>query len=436
MSFKTTAKQLREIVELQRGNTYKSRLKGQPGPMLLGLASIRRNGGFRDDNLTTYGGDSPESLLLRPGDLFVSLKDVTQAADLLGSVALVPDHIKLGRLTQDTVKLIFKSNEFDPSFVYWILRTPQYRSYCRSHSTGTTNLGLSREDFLSFQIPPQSESRLAIVEILNLLEDKIELNRRMNETLESMARALFKSWFVDFDPVRAKMDGRQPPGLSAEVAALFPDKLVHVDGELVPEGWGRVPLGELAELLSGGTPRKGTAAYWDGDVPWISPKSMNEIHVYDSDEHVTSAAIGNGTRLVPRGSVLVMVRGMGLHKGVRISQTQRDVTFNQDVKALVPRDISGTLLLYALLGSSAILFSKVQASGHGTGVLPTDILQSLEFIFPNRFTLSRLSPTFENTNSQIAANSRESITLSQIRDTLLPRLLSGDLRFGESLQAT
>lgn len=95
-----------EVVSLVRGTTYKSTLLEQPGPVLLGLASIQRNGGFRDDSLKTYGGESKPHQLLVPGDLFVSLKDVTQSADLLGAVARVPASIASGRLTQDTVKLV------------------------------------------------------------------------------------------------------------------------------------------------------------------------------------------------------------------------------------------------------------------------------------------------------------------------------------------
>src|SRR5438046_714898 len=147
---------LGDFVTLQRGTTYKSALLGQPGPVLLGLASIQRNGGFRNDNLKTYGGDSPDKLLLRPGDIYVSLKDVTQSADLLGAIARVPPHIQTGRVTQDTVKLTFVRKDVPSRYVYWLLRTPAYREYCRAHAIGTTNLSISREDFLAFPIPPPS----------------------------------------------------------------------------------------------------------------------------------------------------------------------------------------------------------------------------------------------------------------------------------------
>jgi restriction endonuclease S subunit len=140
-------------VSLQRGTTYKSKLKGFPGPYLLGLGAIQRNGGFKEGKLMTYGGESPAKITIGPGDIFVSLKDLTQAADLLGSVARIPPHIPSGRLTQDTVALVFDKEPISKDYLYNALLTPRYRDYCRNYSTGTTNLGLAREDFFSYPVP-------------------------------------------------------------------------------------------------------------------------------------------------------------------------------------------------------------------------------------------------------------------------------------------
>ncbi len=123
---------------------------------------------------------------------------------------------------------------------------------------------------------------------------------------------------------------------------------------------------------------------------------------------------------------------MGLHQGVRISQAQRDVTFNQDVKAFVPKWGDGTYLLFALLDASPYLFSKVQASGHGTGVLPTDVLEGLSFAAPTTPTCDKLTEPLANLNSKIAANIGQSDTLVTLRDTLLPKLISGELRVKEA----
>ncbi|MDV6033168.1 MAG: hypothetical protein F9B45_24390 [Phycisphaera sp. RhM] len=175
---------LGDHVELQRGKTYKSKLKGTPGPYLLGLGTIERNGGFRAEKLVTYGGDNPQNLLLYPGDLYVSLKDVTQSADLLGSVARVPNSIEVGRLTQDTVKLVFNANAPSRSIVYRTLLTPAYREYCRSCATGTTNLGLAREDFLSYPlIVPPEEIENAFDDTMCQIEGQIDMNERESSSL-------------------------------------------------------------------------------------------------------------------------------------------------------------------------------------------------------------------------------------------------------------
>ena len=257
---------------LQRGTTYKSSMLGKPGPVLLGLATIQRNGGFRSDSLRTYGGESPGNLLVHPGEFYVSLKDVTQSADLLGAVARLPIGYDPGRLTQDTVKLKPQSRDVPIDYIYWLLRTPQYRQYCRAHATGTTNLGLPREDFLAFPVPEQTPICRQVVEVLTALDDKIELIRRMNETLEAMARALFKDWFVDFGPVRAKAESRDT-GLPRPFADLIPARLVHTNIGEIPEGW---PVETLADHLEAvkGVSYKGSGL-GDGGVPL---HNLNSIH--------------------------------------------------------------------------------------------------------------------------------------------------------------
>ncbi len=184
-----------DFVTLRRGTTYRGMLVGKPGPALLGLGSIVPGGGFRDD-YQTYGGECPRELMLFPGDLFVSLKGATKDGEMIGSVARVPSTVRSGRLTQDTVRLVFAKRhpEFE-RYLYWLLRTPHYRGYCAGRATGSAVVALSRDDFLAYPVPPLTVARQSIVEALENVEDTINLNRRMNDTLEAMARTLFKSWF-------------------------------------------------------------------------------------------------------------------------------------------------------------------------------------------------------------------------------------------------
>ncbi len=219
---------LGDYVSLQRGTTYKSALLDRPGPLLLGLASIARNGGFRRDGLRTYGGESPEKLLLRPGSLYVSLKDVTQSADLLGAVARVPRDVPLGRLTQDSVRLDVDGDALFLDYLYWLLRTPHYRSYCRARATGTTNLGLPRIDFLSYEVPPLTTDRKLLVQAYEALDSKLENNRCLAQALEEIAATLFKAHFVDFVDYH---------------------DLVDSDLGAIPRGWRVVTLGDVAMEL-------------------------------------------------------------------------------------------------------------------------------------------------------------------------------------------
>jgi type I restriction enzyme, S subunit len=249
----------------------------------------------------------------------------------------------------------------------------------------------------------------------------------MNGTLEAMARALFKSWFVDFDPVRAKVEFRDSC-LPKPPSSCFPDSFDESESGEIPNRWRRARISEWATALSGGTPSKSDPKLWDGVIPWISPKVMNDIHADDADEYVSQRAIDSGARLAPSGSTLVMVRGMGLHQQVRVSQARRQVSFNQDVKALVPTRIEASLLLFALLDAQQELLGRVESSGHGTGKLPSDVLLDHPITLPGLSVQRELASVFDSLNSRIASARDQSRTLSALRDVLLPKLISGDLR--------
>ena len=174
---------LGDICKLVRGNTYKSSLLSETeGPVLLGLGSIEKDGGFKRGSWKHYPGESDKRILLHPGDLYVSLKDLTQACNLLGAISRVPDDLVEGRLTQDTVKLELDSSisQEDKLYVYWSLRTPQYRQYCKARGTGTTNMSLSRADFLDWEVPPVSPIRSSLVSLFELIDAKIEANAKLN----------------------------------------------------------------------------------------------------------------------------------------------------------------------------------------------------------------------------------------------------------------
>lgn len=428
---------LGDYFELQRGTTYKSAMLGQSGPVLLGLGSIARNGGFKGDNLKTYGGPCDPRHLLTPGEIYVSLKDVTQSADLLGAVARVPSYIPLGRLTQDTVKLVFKQDDAPRTYLYWLLQTPQYRGYCRAHSTGTTNLGLARDDFLNFEVPPLTRERQWIVDLVQNIEDKIELNRRMNETLEGMAQAIFRDWFVDFGPTRRKVPGEAGPveimgGLTpdparaAELAALFPAAFGD-DG--LPMGWAYLEIGDLVKPQGGSTPSTNDASLWSPGIhQWATPKdlsNMSDLALFETGRQISDAGLAKITSgLLPVGSVLLSSRApIGY---LAIAQTP--VAINQGFIGLVPTAEFGSPYLYCWCKAN---MDKIVANANGstfqeiskknfrpiTSAVPADRRIVAEF---GQLT----EPLFE----RLIAAARENRTLAETRDYLLPRLMSGEVR--------
>ena len=203
----------------------------------------------------------------------------------------------------------FHGNE--PRFVYYFFRWMAPR--IATMDVGSANPTLNRNHVHPIEIrwPPYSEQQ-SIAYVLGSLDDKIELNRRMNETLEAMARALFKSWFVDFAPVRAKSTGRDT-GLPTSFANLFPSEFETCELGEIPKGWSVGTMLSKAQLLSGGTPKTERQEYWDGDIPWASAKDVSqcsERFLIATERTITDNGLEeSATQLIPALSTVVVARG-------------------------------------------------------------------------------------------------------------------------------
>lgn len=407
---------LGDYFALQRGTTYKSALLGLPGPILLGLATIQRNGGFRADSLRTYGGSARERLLVQPGDLYVSLKDVTQAADLLGAVARLPARYGAGRLTQDTVRLDPKG-DVPIEYLYWLMRTPAYRSYCRSRATGTTNLGLARDDFLAFPAPEPTHAQLRIVQVLSALEDKIELNRRMTEALEGMARALFRSWFVDFDPVPAKAEGRNP-AVAEPIADQFPPTFEDPQVGLVPQGWRLGRLGDEFSVTMGQSPPGDTYNEVGEGMPFY--QGRRDFGFRFPTRRVYCVA---PTRVARTGDTLVSVRApVG-----DINMAAEDCAIGRGVAAVRHR-LGVRSYTYQSMASLASAFDHYEGEGTVFGAINKEAFHGLPVFVPPDTLIRTFEGLVSPVDDRIANNDRQTKTLTAMRDTLLPRLISGQLR--------
>lgn len=416
-----------DFVDLLRGQTYKSAFLGSEGPVLLGLASIHRDGGFRDDSLRTYGGETPARLLLHPGDIYVSLKDVTQAGDLLGSVARVPPSVEIGRLTQDTVKLVFKESIAPKTarYLYWVLRSPQYRSYCRSRAIGTTNLSLSRIDFLSFPVPQLTDDRAAVAETLDAIDDKIELNRQTSRTLEETARAIFKSWFVDFDPTRGTAT------LPSDVQRIFPDRLVNSPMGPIPAGWSISRLHEIVEVIDclhsrkpecqpAGLPLLQLANIRsDGLLDMSDPCLIDEsdyrewirrMEASEGDCVVTNVGRSGAVAQIPAGTRAALGRNM---TGLRCRASFPYPTFllelmlSDRMKAEIERNLDAGTIMASLNVRS---------------------IPQLRLPLPPSEFLSAFEDIVRPIRAKMEQGLQENRCLAELRATLLPKLISGEVR--------
>lgn len=426
---------LGDVVTLVRGTTYKGALLGQPGPVLLGLASIQRNGGFRSDSLKTYGGESKPKLLLRPGDLYVSLKDVTQSADLLGAIARVPEEIELGRLTQDTVKLEFLDDSYPPEAVYWALRTPHYRSHCRGHATGTTNLGLPREDFLAYPLPQPSDELLSFVEMLEAIERRITLLRRTNATLEAIAQAVFKSWFVDFDPVRARAEGREPEGMDAATAAQFPCEFEDSELGPIPKGWNVSALEQHIDAERGLSYKGAGLASAGEGLPMHNLNSVLEGAGYKYAGIKYYSGAYKDRHLALAGDIIVANTEQGHHHRLIgfpaiVPQRYPSGVFSHHLYRV--RAKPGSPLarewIYWCLRTTGVRDQIIGcANGSTVNMLKPAGLKIPKFVAPPlglSSTFAEIAATFR-LRQEVNVESAE--LLGELRDTILPRLIYGKL---------
>jgi type I restriction enzyme S subunit len=274
-------------------------------------------------------------------------------------------------------------------------------------------------------LPPLQEQR-AIAHTLGTLDDKIELNRRMNVTLEAIARALFKSWFLDFDPVRAKVDGRDP-GLPSHLADLFPDSFEKSELVETPTGWMRESFADTIEIISGGTPRTEVLDYWEGTIPWFSvvdaPRDA-DVWVIDTQKKITAAGVENSAaRLLAAGTTIVTARGtVG-----RVALVGVPMAMNQSCYGLRGKIGSQGFFTY-FMARDQVANLRRHAHGSVFDTITRDTFAGVPVVVPPTTIVSVFEGIALPLLERIRTGLVESRTLAALRDTLLPKLLSGERR--------
>jgi type I restriction enzyme, S subunit len=327
----------------------------------------------------------------QPGDILF----VNKATP--GRVCLVPDPVDFC-IAQDMVAVRADEKKVYPKFLFALLRSPAVQENIKQMHVGTLIPHFKKGDFDRLLLPiPDREAQKFIGDIYFMLSAKIELNRRMNETLETLARTLFKSWFID--PAAAKL----------------------------PKDWRELPFAETVEIFGGGTPKTSVEEYWNGDILWFSvvdaPRD-SDVFVIDTEKKISEAGIANSsTQVLPLGTTIISARGtVG-----KVALVGNPMAMNQSCYGL--RGKIGKKGYYTFFATRALV-STLQQHAHGSvfDTITRDTLQRVQTALSPTAEIERFEDTISPLMERIRNNLFESRTLAELRDTLLPKLLSGELR--------
>ncbi len=422
-----TPSRLGDLVEIKHGWPFKSEFFHEDCrtglPIVVSVGNFRYTGGFRfaETAVKEYRSSYPKEYELTPGDMLLIMTCQTAGGEILGVPARVPNDGRIYLHNQRLGKVVTRRGAMvAPDFLYWLFRWQEFNRELVTSASGTKILHTapSRIEAFRFDLPSREEQR-AIAHILGTLDDKIELNRRMNETLEAMARALFKSWFVDFDPVRAKADGRDP-GLPKHFADLFPDSFEDSELGEIPRGWEVKPLDEMARFLNGLALQK---------YPPIGERSLPVIKIAQLRAGTIEGADRASADLEPayvvqNGDILFSWSGslecvLWAAGPGALNQHLFKVTSDEYPKWLCFLGIH-----YHLEDFRHIAAGKATTMGH----IQRHHLSDAKLAIPSPALLTALDVIFSPIVESTWRRTVEARTLAVLRDALLPRLISGELR--------
>ena len=358
--------------------------------------------------------------LFEPGTLAIS------KSGTIGRLGMLGDYMCGNRAV---INIKPKQNAV-PRYLFFVLRHLRPTIETLAEGSVQKNLYVSTLSNLDVPAPPRDVQQ-SFADTLGALDDRITLLRETNATLEAIAQALFKSWFVDFDPVRAKMEGRTPEGMDEATAALFPDGFETSELGEVPRGWQKQTFRDTIQIIGGGTPKTSNPDFWGGDIPWFSvvdAPGPSDVFVIDTEKHITDAGLhGSSTKLLPVGTTIISARGtVG-----KLALTGRAMAMNQSCYGL--RGKAGDT--YFTYFSATRLVQQLQQRAHGSvfDTITQETFAGIHVAYPQPPVIEAFDVAMSPLMARIRYNLFQAQTLSTLRDTLLPRLISGQLRLPEAL---
>jgi len=363
-----------------------------------------------------------ERSMLAEGDVLFSMAGV-----YLGKTAVVPDSILPANTNQAVGIVRLDQSKALPRFVHYALSSPSCRAIVRNGVAQSAQPNINLRDIGELRIPDfEIREQRHIADILGTLDDKIELNGRMNRTLEAIARAIFKSWFIDFDPVHAKAEGREPLGMDPETAALFPDSFHDSPLGKIPKGWEVAKIEDLGEVICGKTPRTAQPENYGSGIPFITIPDMREaVFVTRTARELTDiGAASQPKKLLPPNSVCVScIATPGL-----VSLTSSPSHTNQQINSIVCKDGISPYWCYLQMQSMSQEVIAGGSGGSATLNLNKGQFGALRISLPPRSIQGVFQILLQPIFGSILLLAREVDSLECIRDSLLPPLLSGEIR--------
>lgn len=351
----------------------------------------------------------------------------------VGNVAFYDSSVSDEIVRINSGMLILRPDQsvWNPRFLYFLFTSKIIQEQITSLTSGSAVPQLPAKDLKKFSLPkvPMTVQNY-IVKVIGDVSDKLDINNQTNQTLEQMAQAIFKSWFVDFDPVKAKMNGEQPEGMDAATASLFPEKLVESELGLIPEGWEIKPIKDLCtKVQNGGTPKRNEKSYWDdGTIPWLTSGEVRQSIITAVENRITQLGLDKSSaKWVPELSTLVALYGATAGE---VSLTSIPLTTNQAVCALMPKKEHQWYNYLQLKNRVAELAGK--AVGSAQQNISKGLVESTEVLSVPESLLEAFNSQVENLFRLRICNLNENVELAKLRDTLLPKLLSGEIELGTS----
>lgn len=285
-----------------------------------------------------------------------------------------------------------------------------------------------------FQLPiPPKKQQIEIAEFLDEIQARLDLLQNTNTTLESIAQTIFKSWFIDFDPVRAKSEGLQPEGIDAETAALFPDSFEESKLGLIPKGWVVRAIGDVVKIVGGGTPSTKDPIFWSPEeYHWVTPKDLSNnasLVLLNTDRKISTRGLSKiSSGLLPVDTLLMSSRAPIGYLAIAKIPT----AINQGFIAITPHpELSPTFLLLWCQHNMEII--KQKANGSTFMEISKATFRTIPVIYPPINILKMFNKICAVLFEKITENERQYQTITSLRDTLLPRLISGQLQVPDEL---